>query len=466
VLTFAGFEHSAFLLYDTLAYQSTSTNVGSNVLNLLSDEDSPTSLTFAVTSSSNIPLFSVGQGSLYGHDIKFLYDSSAVDVFISLSGGLVIMEYVTVTGTNSGGSVSAKSFVSLSEGTVELTQFSFEDFQSSVSVVMFNGPGTLLLDEISVTNVTFAGSGSLISSESGIIHLGKVNILNSNLSLMSTVNLNGSVIRLNGTVSSIYIYNSTFVGCNDLGNGGALFILHCEDTVINSSSFNGYHSYSSGKGGAAYFGERTSFRFYSSSFENCSALYGGAVYSESELSSLRYIENVSFVDNSVYSGGNGNDIADNSTVAPSIYTLHSVINSLTNSISTNTVSNFYLLQQEIDLDCFISTVGCGYDPTYVKTSGVDSEACGSLTNPCHSISQGVNNLKAWRNLDIDINVGSGEYTDTRLEIALVRVVVLGDVNNKPVLSLLSPPIRMFNFCLYACKLLCCIFDLLLLQALM
>jgi hypothetical protein len=54
-------------------------------LTLTSNPTSPTSIIFNSTSSSNTPLFSIGIGTLAASYVGFMYDSSAVDTFISLT---------------------------------------------------------------------------------------------------------------------------------------------------------------------------------------------------------------------------------------------------------------------------------------------------------------------------------------------------------------------------------------------
>jgi hypothetical protein len=247
------------------------------------------------------------------------------------------------------------------------------------------------------------------------------------------------VICVDGSVSLINVYNSSLSGTSELGNGGAFYILNCGSTIINGSNLTGFGTGSSGKGGAIYFGVGTSFVLVDSLFGNCSAQYGGAIYSESEVSGLRQITGVIFTNNSVLSGGNGNDIADNSSIGSTIYNVFSVSNSTSDSTSSDSVWNFYIIQMNISLDCLLSPSGCSQDPTYVSTSGVDSQACGSISSPCHSVSRGLENLIESLDFDAEIIVESGDYTDTLLVVSSTTLVVSTNSADRPVLSLVSPP---------------------------
>jgi hypothetical protein len=350
-----------------------------------------------------------------------------------------------VSSTNSLGTVANNAFILINVGSVELTQLTFQHLKSSVGVISINGEGTLLLDEVSITNITFSGIGSLISSSGGSLSSGNISIINTNISSISASGLNGSVICVNESVGSIYVYNSAFMGSSGYFNGGAFYIINCGNTLIDNSTFSGYQTSSDGKGGAIYFGLGSSFALVNSIFENCLSLYGGAIFSESEESGVRQIKNVSFSNNSVHSGGNGNDIADNSSVAVLIYTAASVIDSSSNSTTSDSIFNFYLIQQSGNLDCFLSGGGCVSDPLFVNTSGIDTPVCGSSSSPCRSVGQAVNILRAFQDLDATIIVESGSYTDTALEVHSMILSVTTNSNVRPILSLVSPPICMLLF---------------------
>jgi hypothetical protein len=445
VLSISVIEHTAFLLFETLAYKGTTTNVNELFLNIHSSDTSPTSFTFTATSSSGSPLLSVTTGQLYAHDIKFVYDSTAVDTFISLSGsGRVVMEYITVTATNSTGTVAPNAFISMSGGTVQLTQFSFIDLKSSGGVIRVTGGSNLLLDEVSVSNITFSVSGSLISgsSESSSVSM---NIINSNFSSVSAPNLNGSIIRVNGSAASIYIYNDSFIGSSEYGNGGACYILGCPSIIITGTTFTGYTTNSTGWGGALFLGLGTWFSLTDVVFEECSAYYGGAILSESEISTERQMLNVQFLNNSVISGGNGNDLADNGGFGLLIYTPSFIRNTYSTSVTSSTVHNLFIILENINIDCLFSPLGCAEDPMFVSGVGVDSEVCGSSSIPCRSLGQVIKNLISNFDYNAEVNVASGDYTDTIVSISNLTLLVSTSSSTRPSISLVSPVAGLFVY---------------------
>jgi hypothetical protein len=352
------------------------------------------------------------------------------------------MEYITVTATNASGTVASNALVVISgDGIVEFTKFTFQHFKSSVGVIQLSGPGLLLLDEITVTNITYSGSGSLVYSTGGSTSTADITITRSNFSSIDSTGLNGSVINVNGVVSSISVYNSSFGEAISSGNGGAFYILNCFNIIINASNFTGC-SAAGGNGGAIFFGEGSWFLLDGCVFGNCSALYGGAIYSNSEVLGLRLINNVNFTNNSVGTGGNGNDIADNSSVGINLYSLLSVTNSISNSTNSTQVSNFYIMQYALSMDCLLSS-GCGNDPTFVSPTGEDSPLCGSSTSPCHSLGQGVENLIEASDKNAEISVASGSYTDTVLTVYSMTLVITTNSATRPDLSLVTPPPGLF-----------------------
>jgi hypothetical protein len=206
-----------------------------------------------------------------------------------------------------------------------------------------------------------------------------------------------------------------------LGDGGAFYIANCSNISINVSSFDGFIRGCSGKGGAIYFGENTTFSIINSTFANCSALYGGAIFTNSEVTTLREIVFVTFINNSVVSEeGNGNDIADNSSVALSIYTVHSVLNSTSSSTSNiSTIFNFYMIQEGVELDCLLS---------------------GSASSPCQTIPRAIQNLLDMLDPQGEIIVAYGMYTNTVITVYSLVLGVTTNTVNKPVLSLISPAV--------------------------
>jgi hypothetical protein len=331
---------------------------------------------------------------------------------------------------------------------VELTQFTFNQFSSSVGVILFAGVGTLLLNEITSTNLAFSGSGSLVSSNLNMAGAGNLSLLNSNLSSIAATGCNGSAFSINGGVNFFNIANSTFGGPLSSSNGGAIYVLICASTVVNGSSFVGCTVGADGNGGAIYFGKNTSFTLINSSFDSCSAFYGGAIFSFSDVSTIRQILGVNFTNNSIQSGGNGNDIADNSSVGTNIYLKSSVINSTSNSTSSGSIVNFFMIQFNSDFDCLLTISGCGNDPTFVSAIGVDSDVCGTSTSPCRTVKQGVQNLINAYDPEAEINVASGDYTDTTFAVSSIKLTVSTNSATKPVLSLVAPPLGLLKKSFY------------------
>jgi hypothetical protein len=372
----------------------------------------------------------------------FLYDSTVVDVFISLEGnGSVILEYIKVTATNNTATTATKTLVSVKGGTVDVTLFVFESFKSSVPVFHLNESGVLHIDEISVTNLTFTDEGCFISGTGDVDLSSKLDILTSNFSSISGSNVSGSVIKARG-ISLVNIHKCNFNGTSGLGDGGAFYIANCTNISINASSFDGFITQPLGKGGAIYFGENTTFSIINSTFANCSALYGGAVFTDSEVATLREIVFVTFINNSVAAEeGNGNDIADNSSVALSIYTVHSVLNSTSSSTSNvSTIFNFYMIQEGVEFDCLLSGLGCGHNPAFVSAAGADSDVCGSPSSPCQTVSRVIQNLRDMLDPQGEIIVAYGIYTNTVITVYSLVLGVTTNTVNKPVFSLISPPI--------------------------
>jgi hypothetical protein len=351
----------------------------------------------------------------------------------------VILEYITVRATNTSKTVATNSFITINGGIVELTRFTFEDFACNVGVILFNEGEMLLLDEISVANVTFSGNGRLIYRSGGSDGTGDINLINSNFSSITASTVNGSVIYTDKTLGSINIKNNTLNGSISSGNGGAFYLCNCLNITVNESVFIGCSGGSEGKGGAIYFGGETLFTLINSSFANCTALYGGVIFSISEVSGFRGIYGVNFTNNSVFSGGNGNDIADNSSVGGNVYGMQSVINSTSNSTSSGSVSNFYIIQDDLIFDCLLTLSGCGNDPTFVSTTGTDSELCGTSASPCSSLGQGLTNIVNSFDPEAEINVGYGDYTNVVLVVHSIMLTISTNSENRPTLSLISPP---------------------------
>jgi hypothetical protein len=447
-------EHFIHLLYSNAPYKSGEVSVvDSKIVNIFSDSSSPTSITFSSSTSTGSPFFTLTTGKLYCHDLIFIYDSSTVDTFILLAGvGSVVMQSVIIRASNTSATVANNSFIVINRGRVEFKQLTFQSFRSSVGVISFVGNGYLLLSESAITNITFSGNGAFIRSFSSPEDKtgGVVNVVSSNFSSISGVGNNGSVIHVDGFVSSVLIYDCMVGGSINAGNGGAFYIVGCFCS-FNSSKFVNCVTGENGRGGAVFFGRETSFVLFNDSFTNCYALYGGAIYSMSELKIPRIISDVNFTNNLVQTGGNGNDIFDNSSIGGLLYSKQTVTNSLSASAATDTVFNFYLAQDDVDLDCLLSESNpCSIDPIYVGSDGVDSLGCGSFFQQCRSVTQALANLIDFQDTNAVINVGEGDYNDVVLVVEYMTLGVVCHTNDRPILSCASPPMGIIFLYLFDC----------------
>jgi hypothetical protein len=436
-----------YLLYNDAPYKGTTTLVGEKHLTLYSNSTSPTSFTFSSTTSSNSALINITNGALFGNDIKIIYDASAVDTFVSLQGtGSISLEYVNVTaGSTSSPSVATKSFIVVSGGgVVSLTLLRFETFKSSSAVIFVDGVGVLLFEEGVGTNLSFSSGGALIKSTGSNC---TVNVINSNFSSLNGTDVNGVILQSDGTQNTLWVSGCSIGSI--LGANGGAFYLRNSNVFINSTSFDECIVGTEGKGGAVYFGLGTSFTLLDSVFSGWSALYGGGIFTDSEETGERILSGVNFTNNSVQSGGNGNDIADNSSIGGSLYSPSTVINCSSNS-SNSSFSNFYVIQISGIYDCLLSVSGCVSDLIYVNANGgVDHTACGVSSSPCQSLTQAVHNLNLSSGAEADIVVAPGDYTNTVVVVTSVIIVVYSDSETKPVLSLVSPPVGvLFLFILF------------------
>jgi hypothetical protein len=271
------------------------------MLMLFSDDTSPTSVIVGYSASADTPLISITLGKLIVNYVKFIYDASAVDTFISLSGaGSVQMEYVIVTANSTTNpTVATKSFIVVSGGgTVSLTEFRLETFKSSMPVISLAGSGSFLADGVVVTNATFTETGVFVLAN---FHQCNVTLINSNFSSLTGVN--GTIVRIDGA-NIDFLVSKCIIGTSiKAGNGGAFYFGECL-VVIDSSSFSGCTTDSGGKGGAIYFGVASRFGLVNCTFSSCSATYGGAIFSESEEPSGRILDELNFSSNTVAANGN------------------------------------------------------------------------------------------------------------------------------------------------------------------
>jgi hypothetical protein len=380
------------------------------------------------------------------YDLKFIYDATVVDTIISLSGsGNVSMAYVVVTATSTTSpNVATKPFIVVSGGgTVSLTSCRFETFRSSNPVILLDGVGSLLTDGIIVRNATFSGTGVFVL---GNYHNCEVTFINSNFSSLNGTN--GTIIHIDGGNNNVLIRNCTVGTAIKGSNGGAFYFGACY-VVIDASNFSQCTTDSGGKGGAIYLGVETRFGLVNCEFSGCSATYGGAIFSVSEEPSDRILDSVNFSGNTVTASGNGNDIADNSTIGISVYSSLTVRNCVSTSTNSPTISNFFLIQGPLVFDCLFSSSGCSSDTFYVSTMGLDSYTCGQESNPCKSLTRTVYNLDISDGEEAVLRVASGEYTDTYLSVSSMNLAILTTSDtpeSKPVLSLLTPPAGLCYVC--------------------
>jgi hypothetical protein len=435
-------EHQTFIMSSTSTYLGNCTNIGTQILSITSDSDNPTSISFS-ESFSGTALLVISTGKLNVDNVIFLYDSTTAAPFVSVVGtGLVKMLIIVVKKVQTTTSQSTNSFIWLSEGgTVEISESSLEDFSSSVGVISLGyGDNVLLLDFVTTSNINFTGSGSLVYSNGGSQWSGgMVNISNSNFTAVKSSGGNGSIIHIDGDVGSLYISNISVSTDISASNGGGFWICNCAGISIQNSNFSNGTA-SGGKGGMIYFGENTVFTLDSCVFLSSSAQYGGAIFSGSDISSLRMINNVTFGDNIGSTGGS--DIADNSMSGYLLYSAASVTSSTSNSTGS---SRFCIIKSPVDyiFDCLLSTEenACTRDTFYVDSSnGGDYAFCGSSTSQCASITQSIQNLLNNGGNSGTVYVLSGIYTNTSVTVSNLNMTIqsVSGSTTKPTISLLSP----------------------------
>jgi hypothetical protein len=134
-----------------------------------------------------------------------------------------------------------------------------------------------------------------------------------------------------------------------------------------------------------YLGNLVPFNITGCNFSNCRANgansvgYGSAIYSTSIASGLRYLVNLTFINN-IASSGKGNDIAISSTTLFDQYSKASV----TGCSSTSSSIKFYSVSYDIGLDCLL-TNDCPTNYFYVSSSGVDFPFCGTSSGSCQTL---------------------------------------------------------------------------------
>jgi hypothetical protein len=418
------------------------TAVNEKHISLFSEETEtvPSSVIFNYATSKDTPLITVTTGEFSSNLVKYTYDESVVDTMIALTDtGSIVMKYVNVTASNpTAATVAPNSFISVSGGgCVSLTQLRFEAFKSSAAVISMDGISSLLVFETVVINLNFSEVGAfIVGSNSDSINC-TVSIIGTNFSSLNGAGLNGTIIRADGVISTVLISSCVIGPSIVAGNGGALFLASCISR-IDSSNFSECSAPNGGRGGAIYFGLGTSFTLDETRFSSCSAMYGGAIFSNSEEQSERRMNEVIFSGNAVGAGGNGNDVADNSFIAISLYSPLTVTNCQSKSANSASLSNFFLIQSSVSYDCLLSTSGCLSDVLHVTPLGVDSSVCGLALSPCRSLNQAAYNLNFSGNSEGNINVVSGDYTDTYLSVSSIDLVILSSSDTKPVVSLISP----------------------------
>jgi hypothetical protein len=320
------------------------------------------------------------------------------------------------------------------------------------------GQGTLLFDEVVVTNASFIGDGVFVF---GNEYSCDVSFIKSNFSSLSGEEINGTICRFVG-VGYVVLISECVVGPSiTADNGGAFYLGGCYCRII-SSNFSECSAGNEGKGGATYFGSGSTFEIVDCNFSICSAKYGGAIYSESEEPSGRILDEVIFSGNTVTAGGNGNDIADNSTVGIYLYSSLTVTNCVSTSVSSSSYSNFYLLQGSGIFDCLLSSTGCSYEVCHVDEAGFDSFVCGLESTPCQSLTQALQNLNLSVVEEAEVDVASGVYPSTYFTVSSVTLIVSAVSETRPVLSLVTPTaglfciLRRFMILLFSFDLLRCI----------
>jgi hypothetical protein len=401
-------------------YSTNSTNIGVGFLKLdgvYACEDCVRhKIIFYNSYSSNLPMFSISTGIFEVNNLTFQYDASTVDTFISLTGvGAVKLEKVDIiSNTPTSPTVSNKPFIIVGgKGNVTFKDVDIKYLKSNVNFIVLNDIFEFFL-EINVNDITLSGDSALIYYDyGGEMPYGNISIENSNFTTVISSNVNGRVMNINGYIEYIHIYKCEFKTLSDAGYGGGLHIENCDSVVIECSKFNGLKS--SGNGGAIYFGANVKFSLNNNEFEDCSAKYGGAIYTLSEFD--RVIDQVSFKSNKVSPGGNGYDIFDNSTNGKSKFKRETVRCSTSSSADgSSEFSSFFIFKYNYRYDCLLVGEGCERcsidTEAEVDANGVDFEFCGDALAPCRTLNMGYDKLKVQGAVMLTITAGAGEYTNT------------------------------------------------------
>jgi hypothetical protein len=155
--------------------------------------------------------------------------------------------------------------------------------------------------------------------------------------------------------------------------------------------------------GGIYFGTSVGFNISNSIFKNCSANdeegggNGGAIFTESTITGLRYLTNLTFLDNIAgrcfdccnllssffFCSTNGSDIADVLEDIGSLFDGYYSKVSVTLCTSSSASIKFYICSEKIVLDCLLSD--CGGDNFYISDSGIDYLYCGREGYECETL---------------------------------------------------------------------------------
>jgi hypothetical protein len=240
-----------------LNYSCETTNINSKDLCLTTLSQLPTLITFSSTTSTNNPLLSISNGRLQIHYLSMIYDSSNVDTFISLDGeGEILLKKVTITSYSDISLEATKSFIILNgEGIINIEESELKEFASNNKFISILGSGKIILNNNTIKNITFSGSGTLINSVGDIHDNGEIKINNSNI---SNITSSGRIININGIVYNIEIINNNLSSLSNGGSGGCIYVSNIYNILMKENYFINCES-TNGNGGAIFLNENTGF---------------------------------------------------------------------------------------------------------------------------------------------------------------------------------------------------------------
>jgi hypothetical protein len=473
ILTTYSVDYYSIILVSSVYRMNSGVNITNKKVHIFGNGTDVSSLQFSNTGITI--LFNISSGGLLDLSyLTFVFNSTVTGTAININGGSGYVMDVFVKNLNTAASLVSSSFVVVTNnGNCDFADVIFTFIQVSTTILLLNGPGSLLIDGCVFNNSVLSSGGVFIGSTSqsnaatvgvvntniygvnisnssgGIISLvgpgGKISLEYLNISSISVgggSSFNGGVFYSSGSNTAFVLVNNVNIsgvnvnGTGIYSNGGGLWISNCGNISIINSGFDNINV--SGNGGGIYLGEGTYFSLINSKFSNLKASgYGGAIYGNSGVDGERVISNVQFISNAAGNTNSGNDIYDASVNGHAYYSTSSV----NTSSSTSSPTQFIVIGNSLAriYDCLLSSAGCGYNTVYVsETGGFDYNLCGQIpSSPCLTIT------KAYTIVSGEVatlNVNPGNYLNTVISLVNKNVSIVGTnspIENTQLLSLVS-----------------------------